>query len=221
MVEKFDDSAAAAFVDCIRTNNTLRGRIQDSAKMGRLRTFAAGVLSRVSTTFADRKLLESLVNPAQTPVLIAARTPTNKQIAHMTAERRNLNFVPDQRYEWFVGEIERDLLAVLRRFLDVAKPELFDPGSLRSLQVLGNQTRPVRVLHANEDGPGDPPGMVVGHFETVDFLESLAGAIPVARPQSLPGYIVLTEYHVFARIAGRGSKQFRFREIVLEEVQTP
>jgi hypothetical protein len=65
MIEKFDDSAAAAFVDCIRTNNTLRGRIKDSTKMGRLRTLAAGVLGRVSATFAERKLLEALADPAR------------------------------------------------------------------------------------------------------------------------------------------------------------
>jgi hypothetical protein len=65
MVEKFDDTAASAFVDCIRTNDTLRGRIQHPTKMGRLRTLAEIVLGRVSETFPDKKLLKALVDPTR------------------------------------------------------------------------------------------------------------------------------------------------------------
>jgi len=63
MMEKFDDKAAAAFVEVIRTNTTLRERIQDETKLGRLRTLAEIVLGRVSATFPDKKLLEALVDP--------------------------------------------------------------------------------------------------------------------------------------------------------------
>jgi hypothetical protein len=65
MVEKFDDKAACAFVEVIRTNDTLRGRIQDETKLGRLRTLGEIVLGRVSVSFPDKKLLEALVDPAR------------------------------------------------------------------------------------------------------------------------------------------------------------
>jgi hypothetical protein len=67
MVEKFDDSAASAFVECIRTNETLRGRIRHSTKMDRLRTLAEIVLSRVSESFPDTRLLKALVDPNRVP----------------------------------------------------------------------------------------------------------------------------------------------------------
>ncbi len=65
MVEKFDDKAAYAFVEVIRTNNTLRDRIQDETKFGRLRTLGEIVLGRVSATFPDKMLLAAMVDPAQ------------------------------------------------------------------------------------------------------------------------------------------------------------
>jgi hypothetical protein len=65
MVEKFDDTAAAAFVDCIRSNDTLRSRVQHPIKMGRLRALGEIVLGRVSTAFPDKKLLQALVDPAR------------------------------------------------------------------------------------------------------------------------------------------------------------
>jgi hypothetical protein len=65
MVEKFDDKAASAFVEVIRTNDTLRGRIQDETKLGRLRTLGEVVLGRVSVTFPDKKLVEALVDPVR------------------------------------------------------------------------------------------------------------------------------------------------------------
>jgi hypothetical protein len=65
MVEKFDDAASAAFVDCIRTSEILRGRIRNKDKMSRLRSLAEIVLGRVSAAFADKKLLEALVNPTR------------------------------------------------------------------------------------------------------------------------------------------------------------
>lgn len=63
MVEKFDDKAASAFVAVIRTNNTLRERIQDETKLGRLRSLGEIVLGRVSSAFPDKKLLEALIDP--------------------------------------------------------------------------------------------------------------------------------------------------------------
>ena len=65
MIEKFDDKAAAVFVEVIRTNDTLRGRIQEETKLDRLRTLAQIVLGRVSITFPDKKLLEALIDPVR------------------------------------------------------------------------------------------------------------------------------------------------------------
>lgn len=63
MIEKFDDKAAAAFVEVIRTDKKLRERIQNETKLNRLRTLAEIVLHRISAAFPDKKLLESLVDP--------------------------------------------------------------------------------------------------------------------------------------------------------------
>ena len=65
MMGKFDDKAATAFVEVIRTNKTLQDRVQDEIKLGRLRTLAEIVLSRVSATFPDKMLLEALVDPTR------------------------------------------------------------------------------------------------------------------------------------------------------------
>jgi hypothetical protein len=65
MVEKFDDKAAFAFVEVIRTNDTLRGRIQDETKLERLRALGTTVVGRVSATFPHKRLLEALIDPAR------------------------------------------------------------------------------------------------------------------------------------------------------------
>ncbi len=62
MVESFDDAASAAFVECIRTSETLRRRIENPDKLNRLQSLANVVLSRISDSFPDKKLLESLVD---------------------------------------------------------------------------------------------------------------------------------------------------------------
>ena len=61
MIESFDDKAAMAFVECIRTNEALRRRIQASAKLRRLRALGNIVISRISAKFTERALLEALV----------------------------------------------------------------------------------------------------------------------------------------------------------------
>ena len=65
MLEAFDDRAAAAFVDLIRTDHMLQGRINRPAKLKRLRALGNIVLGRVSETFSERKFLEKLVDEAQ------------------------------------------------------------------------------------------------------------------------------------------------------------
>jgi hypothetical protein len=54
MFERFDDSAAAAFVQAVRTNVTLRRRITSPVKLARLRTLANIVLDRaVNAPFSN------------------------------------------------------------------------------------------------------------------------------------------------------------------------
>jgi len=65
MFEAFDDSASAAFVECMRTNNTLRRRIENPVKLNRLRSLANIVIDRVSTGFPEKRILEALVDENQ------------------------------------------------------------------------------------------------------------------------------------------------------------
>jgi hypothetical protein len=62
MFEAFDDTASAAFVECMWTNSTLRRRIENPLKLNRLRSLANIVLGRVSAAFPERKILEALVD---------------------------------------------------------------------------------------------------------------------------------------------------------------
>lgn len=63
MFKMFDDDAAAAFVHTVRSNGTLRDRIQNEAKMDRLRMLAQIVLEKVSASFPDVELLRAIVAP--------------------------------------------------------------------------------------------------------------------------------------------------------------
>jgi hypothetical protein len=65
MFETFDDAAAAAFVDGIKENRTLRDRIRNEAKLARLRSLAKIALDRVSDSFADKKFLAALADEEQ------------------------------------------------------------------------------------------------------------------------------------------------------------
>jgi hypothetical protein len=63
MFKMFDDDAAEAFVHTVRSNGTLRDRIQNEAKMDRLRLLAQIVLEKVSASFPDVELLRAIVAP--------------------------------------------------------------------------------------------------------------------------------------------------------------
>lgn len=62
MFQKFDDQAASAFVNAIKTNDLLKRRIHIPTKLRRLRSLGNIVLSRISATFPDKHLLEALVD---------------------------------------------------------------------------------------------------------------------------------------------------------------
>jgi hypothetical protein len=57
MFEAFDEKSAEAFVHVIKSNEELKGRIRNPAKLGRLRTLANIVSGRVSESFAEKSFL--------------------------------------------------------------------------------------------------------------------------------------------------------------------
>jgi hypothetical protein len=63
MFEVFDDAAAAAFLDCVRKNETLQQRVRAyPVKMERLRSLGKIVLGRVSAGFSEKKVLQALAD---------------------------------------------------------------------------------------------------------------------------------------------------------------
>lgn len=65
MFEKFDDTAADAFIASIKTNRKLKSRIQRPAKLIRLRSLANIVLERVSNNYHNKMILENLVDESK------------------------------------------------------------------------------------------------------------------------------------------------------------
>ena len=55
--------------------------------------------------------------PAVSSILEDAKTSCDKQVAHMTVMRRDLNFDPGYTYHWPVVKIEDELRQVLTTFL--------------------------------------------------------------------------------------------------------
>lgn len=62
MMQAFDDRAAEAFIECIKNSQVLRERIQNPAKMRRLRSLGNIVLERVSQGFKGLPILEALAD---------------------------------------------------------------------------------------------------------------------------------------------------------------
>jgi hypothetical protein len=62
MFEAFDDRAAASFVEVVRTDTLLRGRLDRPPKLKRLRSLTHVVIGRVSESFQDRDFLQKLVD---------------------------------------------------------------------------------------------------------------------------------------------------------------
>jgi hypothetical protein len=60
LFEKFDDTAADAFLDSIRKNKSLQSRISNPIKLRRLRLLGNIVISKVSANYHDKKILEKL-----------------------------------------------------------------------------------------------------------------------------------------------------------------
>lgn len=60
MFEQFDERSAAAFINCIRTSETLRRRVRNANKLRRLRSLSNIVSERVTERFPDNAFLEML-----------------------------------------------------------------------------------------------------------------------------------------------------------------
>jgi hypothetical protein len=82
-------------------------------------------------------------SPAPSTDVCDAKEAANKQIAHITAVRRDRNFVRGNEYRWQIDEIERELVAVLRQFLAVAPEAKFDLLALAELRALASKALPV------------------------------------------------------------------------------
>jgi len=60
MFEKFDDLAAQAFINSIKTNDVVKRRIKSPVKLRRLRTLGQIVQDRVSSNFGEKSTLDAL-----------------------------------------------------------------------------------------------------------------------------------------------------------------
>lgn len=65
MFQAFNDRMVGAFVDALRHNNTLKSRIRTPSKMRRLRGLGNIVSEKMTDTFADKIVVESLVDESR------------------------------------------------------------------------------------------------------------------------------------------------------------
>lgn len=62
MFDKFDDESAHAFVEVVKTNDTLKSRIHNIAKLRRLRNLCEIVVKRISENFDESDFLEMIID---------------------------------------------------------------------------------------------------------------------------------------------------------------
>lgn len=65
MFKKFDDHAAAHFIEGIKQSELLQRRVQTPAKLRRLRVLGDIVLEKISSTFQDRRFIEALCDESR------------------------------------------------------------------------------------------------------------------------------------------------------------
>jgi hypothetical protein len=78
--------------------------------------------------------------PAPSTQIRLCKEAASKQIMHITAARRDLNFVPGNEFNWPIDDLERDLLGVLRLFLATTTEAQFDPLALADLRHIAART---------------------------------------------------------------------------------
>jgi hypothetical protein len=74
--------------------------------------------------------------PIPAPVLAEAKSNADKQIAHLTAKRRDLNFAPGKEHLWAIDNVESELRKLLAVFLQHAPPALFAEEALTGLMTV-------------------------------------------------------------------------------------
>ena len=65
MFEAFDDNAASAFIENIKSNSVLRRRIEHPTKLARLRSLGNVILERISNASQVKAILEALVDESR------------------------------------------------------------------------------------------------------------------------------------------------------------
>jgi hypothetical protein len=79
MFEAFDEKFAEAFVHVIKSNEELKGRITNPAKLGRLRTLANIVSGRISESFPEKAFLGLLTDEQKEKELSQALYRSSKK----------------------------------------------------------------------------------------------------------------------------------------------
>ena len=74
--------------------------------------------------------------PPPSAKLKGAKRACDKQIAHMTGLRRDLNFAPGHQHWWPIVEIKEELQRVLTVFLHIVPDQMLDPEALAGLRTL-------------------------------------------------------------------------------------
>lgn len=74
--------------------------------------------------------------PQPSTLLKDAKKRADRQVAHVTAERRDLNFVEGNTFNWKIGQLVAELRATLAVFLRHAPAGSLDATALVNLQVL-------------------------------------------------------------------------------------
>jgi hypothetical protein len=74
--------------------------------------------------------------PTPSPNLIEAKKKADRQIAHITSDRRDLNLVPGIEHRWKVDVIEGELRGILSQLLQHVPEGLFDPIALAGLREI-------------------------------------------------------------------------------------
>lgn len=62
MFEKFDDESAYEFIQVIKTDSELKSRIRSNSKLRRLRTLGEIIDKKISSSFTQRKVIETLID---------------------------------------------------------------------------------------------------------------------------------------------------------------
>ena len=86
--------------------------------------------------------------PVPSATLKDAKVRADRQVAHVTSERKNLNFSAGNSFEWQVGPIVAELRTVLAAFLNSVPLGLLDPQRAWSPRLLATPLAPAPSIPA-------------------------------------------------------------------------